>query len=107
MPNILFFDTETTGLIPKEKFQFEKINSYPRLVQLSALLYNEHGELLKTIDFVVKPNGFIIDNSEIHGITNENAIQSGNDLASVIDEFKELCSEANLLVCHILHMIPQ
>lgn len=100
MTNILFFDTETTGLIPKENFQFEKVLNYPKLVQLSALLYSEEGELLKTLDYIIKPNNFEINNCAIHGITTDIANRDGQEVELVLQEFKRICSEANLLVCH-------
>lgn len=100
MSNILFFDTETTGLIPKENYQVEKIENYPRLVQLSALLYSEAGEVLRIHNYIVKPINFIISNSEIHGITDEIANRDGYDLDFVLQEFRTICSEADLIVCH-------
>jgi len=96
MSNILFFDTETTGLIPR----IENTNNYPRLVQLSALLYSETGNLLQTFDCIVKPNGFSIPNSEIHGINDKIANSKGVDISIILLEFKEICKKANLIVCH-------
>lgn len=96
MSNILFFDTETTGLIPRN----ENTNNYPRLVQLSALLYSETGNLLQTFDCIVKPNGFSIPNSEIHGINDKIANSKGVDISIILLEFKEICKKANLIVCH-------
>ena len=96
MSNILFFDTETTGLIPR----IENTNNYPRLVQLSALLYSETGNLLQTFDCIVKPNGFSIPNSEIHGINDKIANSKGVDISIILLEFKEICKKANLIVCN-------
>lgn len=96
MSNILFFDTETTGLIPRIK----NTNNYPRLVQLSALLYSETGNLLQTFDCIIKPNGFSIPNSEIHGINDKIANSKGVDISIILLEFKEICKKANLIVCH-------
>lgn len=100
MSNILFFDTETTGLIPATNNINDNSNNFPKLVQLSALLYSETGNLLQTLDYIIKPNGFTIPNAEIHGINNEIANRDGIELAVVISEFKEICKNASLVVCH-------
>ena len=100
MSNILFFDTETTGLIPASNNIKDNSNNFPNLVQLSALLYSETGNLLQTLDYIIKPNSFTILNAEIHGINNEIANREGIELAVVLSEFKEICKNASLVVCH-------
>lgn len=74
MENILFFDTETTGVIPKGyQNPFCYYNQHPRVVQLSWKIGDKEG------DFIIKPDGFTIpdDAAAVHVITTEKAIAEG------------------------------
>lgn len=100
MEKILFYDTETTGIPPTRGRKFENRENYPWLLQISAILYTEDGKKLRHIDYYVKRQGMRIDNSNIHGITPEKLEREGEDIDFVIQEFKEICEETDLIVCH-------
>jgi DNA polymerase III epsilon subunit-like protein len=120
---ILFFDLETTGLPIVRGFA----NYYPyshtkyydksRIVQFAALIYSnkqtadpngeqkgeqkDHGyQLEHTINFIIQPDGFEIKNSNIHGITQHIAEQTGVPFLRMIDEIAGQLSECTLLVAH-------
>ena len=99
---ILIFDTETTGLPKDWNAPLSDLKNWPRLVQLAWQVYDQHQNLIEENDFIIKPNGFIIpsDSSNVHNISNEKAIESGEDLCKVLDLFYKSVQESKLLVAH-------
>lgn len=102
MINFLFFDTETTGLPFNFKVPRHIVNNWPRLVQLSWIVTDEKGNHIKEADHIIKPEGFTIpaDASDIHGITTSMALEKGDDLATVINEFLKDFKKADYIVGH-------
>lgn len=90
----LFVDTETTGLYNG--------NDQPRLVQISWIVSDSHGGILKTCDYIVKPDGYSIPitSTKIHGISNDFAQKNGCPLSSVIHKFNECLSDVKYVVGH-------
>jgi DNA polymerase III epsilon subunit-like protein len=89
----MFLDTETTG-IPEQKsynkyFEPHLINYYDssRLVELGYMITDDVGNIIKKQSYIVKPNGFTIKNSQIHGITMEQAETTGLDIELVLEAF--------------------
>ncbi|MDC9721456.1 MAG: exonuclease domain-containing protein [Urechidicola sp.] len=101
-PYYLFFDTETTGLPLNWKAPVTDLNNWPRLVQLAYLIYDKNGLLISEGDFIIKPDGFSIpkDSSEIHGISNKEALLIGKDISSVLKDFSSLIEQVKYLVAH-------
>lgn len=78
--NILFYDTETTGL-PDWKAPSESEHQ-PHIVQIGAILANsETRKVVSSIDIIIKPNGWEISQelTDIHGISQEMALDVGID----------------------------
>lgn len=98
----LFFDTETTGLPKNWKAPVSDLNNWPRLVQLAYIIYDQNGNKISEGDHTIKPDGFIIpkESSNIHGITQEIAMEKGIALAGVLHEFQKLIEESELLIAH-------
>lgn len=98
----LFFDTETTGLPRNWKAPVTDLTNWPRLVQLAVLLYDKHGNKDSEADFIIKPEGFTIpiESSKVHGITTERALNEGQSLQSVLQQFNALIDQADFLVAH-------
>lgn len=94
LENVLVFDAETTGLVPKKADYKTDFNEFPHIVQL-AWWFNG---VLKS--YYIKPEGWEIPESviAIHGITNEIATKEGIPFAECITEFIKDCEKANLLV---------
>lgn len=100
--NIIFIDTETTGLPNTFDYQSLDINEFPRIVQVSWIIANSENDVIAKKNFIVKPNGFTIPTSstQIHGITNELANNSGVDIVTVVNELiKDICI-SDLIVGH-------
>lgn len=99
---ILFFDTETTGVPLDWKAPASETNNWPRLVQLAWHLYDENGNLIESNCSIVKPDNFVIpkEASKVHGITTEKAYVEGENLELVLEKFKMKLEKANLLIAH-------
>jgi|SRR5690554_2101196 len=98
----LFFDTETTGLPRNWKAPVTDLNNWPRLVQLAYLYQDSNGNKISGGDFIIKPEGFTIptEASRVHGITTARALQEGQSITSVLQEFNSLIKQAKYLVAH-------
>lgn len=98
----LFFDTETTGLPRDWNAPVDRLDNWPRLVQLAWLLYDKNGKKIEGHEHIIKPEGFSIppESSKVHGITHEMAVAKGEDLRTVLEEFAQGISEAEFLVAH-------
>jgi len=87
----LFFDTETSGWPPQG-----------RLVQIAAMVTNEDGKGLLSMDLLVTPVGFEIPEKAvaIHGITTEKAMAEGYQLRSVIRMFSKFVLFSDVVIAH-------
>ncbi len=91
MNKILFHDTETTGL-PDWKTPSGGKNQ-PHIVQLAAILADaESRKVIKKMDVIIKPEGWIIPDEtiELHGITNEHAHDVGIPEKEALSQFMEM-----------------
>lgn len=102
MPLVTFFDTESTGLLPKT-FEIDKIDKLPHIVQVAAILvdiadYKEYG----SFDLLVKPNGYEIPESstKIHGITKDMAEKDGVGLSHAMNLFDSFVQKSAGIVAH-------
>jgi DNA polymerase III epsilon subunit-like protein len=86
---ILFFDTETTGLVN------------PRLVQLGMILTTDECEVIQETCLLVKPACKIEDGAiKAHGRTNEYCQEHGQDLSLAMTLFDTVSGEVELVVGH-------
>ncbi|MGI4749936.1 MAG: 3'-5' exonuclease [Janthinobacterium lividum] len=71
--NLLFIDTEASGLPKKWNAPLTKINNWPFSVQISWLIYNRQGQLVKQENHFISDNDFKITPAaqQIHGFTPE------------------------------------
>jgi DNA polymerase III epsilon subunit-like protein len=102
MSKILIIDVETSGLPSKRNCNYKDLDQYAsaRIVQLSMMLCNESYEEIMLKDFIVRADGFNIDNSHIHGITNEISLSNGVAFAEVADELKDILSDVSCIIAH-------
>jgi len=94
-------DIETDGLPSKEAKWDSDYMQFPHLVQLSWKL-KESDDVQ---DYIIKPEGYVIPKelSEIHGITQEMALEKGVPFAEIIPKFIEDCENSRLIVGHNLY----
>ena len=82
-PKYLFFDTETTGLLPPCNDPINNALRFPRIVQLSW----DFCDVEK--DYIIKPDGWVIPEaaSRVHGITTAKAKEVGIPIKQALTEF--------------------
>lgn len=93
--NILVLDIETTGLPPTIGFDKyinpKEYNMYNncRVIEIAYIIYDRNYNEIKRYSTLIKPDGYDINNSYIHGITHNNALTNGIDILNVFDKFLE------------------
>jgi len=100
----LFFDTETTGLPRNWRAPESELANWPRLVQLAWLACGSDGDLLAEGALLVRPEGFSIpaEATRVHGITTEQALQSGVALRDALASFAGAVPPGAVAVAHNL-----
>ncbi len=98
----LIFDTETTGLPKNKQAPLTDFDNWPRVVQLAWQLHDKTGKLLSCENLIVKPDGFTIPfNAEkVHGISTQRALDEGEPLAHVLEQFNEDLQKARVVIGH-------
>lgn len=100
---ILIFDTETTGLLPKNHLLCDP-TTLPYIVQLSYMIYNETTERVEEFTDVIISLGTHIpmspESTQIHGITREISLTRGIDIRVALFDFKIALSKCGKTVAH-------
>ncbi len=96
----LFYDTETTGF--PDDYKPLDDPSQPHCVQLAAILTEDGGKELSSINLIIKPDGWVIPNSasKIHGITNDISANCGIREVVAAGVFYDLASQADIVIAH-------
>ena len=98
---ILFYDTETDGLV---KWNLPSDDpSQPHVTQLAAEMCDEHnGNVLTSMDVLIKPDGWTIppDIAEMTGITTERAHDEGIELADALRQFTDMWTRVAMRCGH-------
>jgi DNA polymerase III subunit alpha len=102
MTHFLIFDTETTGLPKNYNAPVTDSDNWPRMVQVAWQLHDANGKLLHHASIIVKPEGYSIPYNavQIHGISTERALEEGQDLKTVLQEFAAIVTQTNYLCGH-------
>ena len=97
--DVLYFDTESTGVPDRKAKWDEDYATFPHIVQMAWMI----GE--RSQSYIIRPNGWEIpqEATEVHGITTEYALEHGFDFAAVVDMFIQDCHDAGLLCAHNIH----
>ena len=101
----LIFDTETTGLPKRWDAPISDLNNWPRVVQLAWQLHDRDGSLLSNQSYIIKPDDFDIpfESEKVHGISTLLAIEIGEKIQTVLDNFIKDLSSAKFIVGHNLN----
>lgn len=99
--NTIVFDTETTGLLPKQYYSYfndsyniqpDTLSDFPYMIQLSFIIFNHNKKKINTHDFIIKlpPNVEISERSiELHNITREISDTKGKSIIDVLYAFSK------------------
>jgi len=97
--DILYFDTETTG-VPASGLNWETdFEDFPRLVQLAWVFRGSRKSHIIYPDDWVIPEGA----QGVHGISTERAVLAGEVFDDVIGEFIADCKEAKMICGHNIY----
>jgi len=100
---LLVFDTETTGLPPKNT-PLTSTDAWPYIVQLSYIVYDTDTQTILLLnDSIVKCCVPIpVETSKIHGITDAISQEKGLNPAELLSTFLKTAEDVNLIVAHNL-----
>jgi DNA polymerase-3 subunit epsilon len=99
---ILFKDYETAGLADFNKRASDP--SQPHIVKMACMLTTEAGEVMESHNVIIRPDGWSIpkEASDVHGITNEIALEFGIPEAVAISLMWSMIEKSKLMVAHNL-----
>jgi DNA polymerase III epsilon subunit-like protein len=97
---ILIFDTESTGLLPKCTLSKENLNQFPRIVQISWIVYDLTKNITHSVSNHILKTNIKITNSHIHGITNNICLEKGICPIDALNFFIDDCNISDILVAH-------
>lgn len=97
--DVLFLDTETTGIPDRTAKWDTDFADYPHIVQIAWIfgdIYESH---------IIRPDGWEIPDEtvSVHGITTEYAREHGEAFVFIIDRFIAFAQNAGLLCGHNIH----
>lgn len=104
--NIMFIDVETIGLpITKgyNKYHNPEETQYydsSRIVEIAYVICTYSGKIIKKYSELIIPESFVIENSNIHGITNEEAKNKGKNIKDVLKEMCHDLDNVNMIIAH-------
>jgi DNA polymerase III subunit epsilon len=102
---VLVFDTETTGLPPKN-IPTNQTDKWPHVVQLSWAIYNEETKQVEEEkDFIISLGTHITispESTAIHGITSELSRARGVPIEVALFDFKHAANRCGKMVAHNL-----
>ena len=104
----MIIDVETTGLPQCDELPYginppyENLDKYDsaRMVQITFMICNEDFEEIELQDFIIKSDGFSIDNSYIHGITNEISENQGKPFSEIANIFSTYLQKISNVIAH-------
>lgn len=93
------FDVETTGL-PKRASDGSRDYSGARLLQVAHVVCDEAWNVLGRAMFLVRPDGFQVAGTAIHGITQERAASEGVAFDVAVAPFLAALKECDVAYAH-------
>jgi DNA polymerase-3 subunit epsilon len=102
--NVLFFDTETTGVPRNYKAPMTDLNNWPRVIQLAWQLADlESGELISEKTTLIYPDKWKVPTEKFwidNGFSQAKSIAEGKPMGAVLDNFVEDYEASEILVAH-------
>ena len=104
MAPFLAFDCETTGLPKHRRCGYKNLEAFDtcRLVSLAVVEFDEEHKECGSWHFLVQPEGFEVQATEIHGITHEQALKEGRPFEEIYEDIKMMFTSVPTIVGHNL-----
>lgn len=98
MRNLLFQDTESTGLLDFKKDLMAE--GQPRICALAASLTDEQGNIIDEMDVLIKPDGWDIEPgaAAVHGLTVEKCEAEGIPMQTALARYYELKEQCQVRI---------
>lgn len=101
----LLIDFETSGLPKYDNLgdkSYTALDNYSncRALQLFIMVCDDKLNILQCRNYILKRDGFSINNSYIHGITNEISDQNGVSFSSILNDLENLLNQTSCIVAH-------
>jgi DNA polymerase III epsilon subunit-like protein len=103
MTSYFAFDTETTGLpVGRAKPTPLNVDNWNncRMLSMAIVEFTEDHKILATTHAIVKPDGFEVDATHIHGITEEMANESGIPFENIYKMITDMITTSPKMVGH-------
>lgn len=102
MPPFISFDVETTGLPRNRRCGFRNLEAFDscRLVSLAIVEFDEEHKECGHLSYIVKPDGYTVSATEIHGITHERAEAEGRPFEELYEELCYMFTQIPTVVGH-------
>jgi len=106
---IVFLDLETSGLPSTPSFgkyypyTISSAYSNSRVIQICLIQYtlnNNKWVLTQKINYIIIPEGFIIENDNIHGISQMKALNDGINIINKLNEIISIFDKSELIIGH-------
>lgn len=105
--NILFFDTETTGVPKVYNASYTDVDNWPRVISIAWLLCCIEGEIIiEERHHLVFPDGWEVPKEKFwieNGHTQERNLAEGIAINEILDAFMQAKLQAHILCCHNLN----
>jgi DNA polymerase III epsilon subunit-like protein len=101
--NLIFFDTETTGVpVDYSASPIKYPDLWPRAIQVAWILSDEKGQILEEKCYIIFPDDFKIpkEASRINSITTDRAKNEGFPLLFVLELFSKAVESSDLMIGH-------
>lgn len=101
----LFIDTETSGLPQQVNFhtyyhpKHIKYYDNSRLIEIGYIIYDDDNKI-KDNDILIKPDNFIVENTFIHGLSNEMLNNEGNDINEALNILEYDIIDVDVIIAH-------
>ena len=97
----LVLDTETCGLLPKESLEDADPETYPRVIQVAWLLFDEEGKVIDSHNrYIMQDQPIPFHSTQIHGIDDSLIIQKGEKPSAVWNDFIKSLENCDYVIAH-------
>lgn len=100
MRNFLFLDIETTGLPLDFNGLIADGSNWPRVVELAFVVTDPVGKAVYSYSNLIKPDGWKMGATDVHGITQKEAEQKGVSIKEALIKLSTWLKTCRFIVAH-------